>query len=94
MEEVSEVTSTDKIINRFVKVIGHMNATKRMVENNRDRYEVLIQLSAVEAATKSLRKVMLRDYINTSVTNRQGTNTYRIIKRLNTSIDQMLKWSP
>lgn len=91
MEEVSEVMSTDKIINRFAKVIGHMNATKRMVENNRDTYEVLIQLSAVEAATKSLRKVMLKDYINTYVTNRQGINTYRILKRLNTSIDQILK---
>ena len=91
MEEISEVMSTDKIINRFSKVIGHMNATKRMVENNRDRYDVLIQLSAVEAATKSLRKVMLKDYINTSVTNRRGINTYGILKRLNTSIDQMLK---
>lgn len=68
-----------------------MNATKRMVENNRDRYDILIQLSAVEAATKSLRKVMLRDYISYSVTNRRGVNNYGILKRLNTSIDQMLK---
>ena len=88
---MEEALSTEKIINRFSKVIGHMNATKRMVENNRDRYDILIQLSAVEAATKSLRKVMLRDYISYSVTNRRGENNYGILKRLNTSIDQMLK---
>ncbi|MBS4900089.1 MAG: metal-sensing transcriptional repressor [Clostridiales bacterium] len=88
---MEEALSTEKIINRFSKVIGHMNATKRMVENNRDRYDILIQLSAVEAATKSLRKVMLRDYISYSVTNRRGVNNYGILKRLNTSIDQMLK---
>ncbi len=88
---MEEALSTEKIINRSSKVIGHMNATKRMVENNRNRYDILIQLSAVEAATKSLRKVMLRDYISYSVTNRRGVNNYGILKRLNTSIDQMLK---
>ena len=77
---MEEALSTEKIINRFSKVIGHMNATKRMVENNRDRYDILIQLSAVEAATKSLRKVMLRDYISYSVTNRRGVNNYGILK--------------
>ena len=88
---MEEALSTEKIINRSSKVIGPMNATKRMVENNRNRYDILIQLSAVEAVTKSLRKVMLRDYISYSVTNRRGVNNYGILKRLNTSIDQMLK---
>ena len=38
------------IINRLSRAIGHLEAVKRMVEENRDCSEVLIQISAVRSA--------------------------------------------
>ena len=42
---------TKSVLNRMSRIIGHMESTKRMVEDGRDCSEVLIQLSAIESAS-------------------------------------------
>ena len=47
-------------LNRIARIIGHMKSIKIMIESGRDCSEVLIQLAAVDAAVKSLSRVILK----------------------------------
>ena len=53
---------TRKVLNRMSRIIGHMESTKRMVEDGRDCSEVLIQLSAIESAINSVSRVILKEH--------------------------------
>ena len=54
---------TKAVLNRMARLIGHLQATKKMIEDGRDCSEVLIQLSAVDAAIKAVSRVILKDHI-------------------------------
>ena len=51
-------TQTKAVLNRLSRAIGHLSAVKRMVEQNRDCSDVLIQLSAVNSAIKNVSKII------------------------------------
>ena len=50
---------TKAIANRLSKAIGHLESVKKMVEDDRDCAEVLIQLSAVRSAINNTGKEIL-----------------------------------
>ena len=52
-----------KQLNRISKAIGHLQHVKKMIENDEDCGEVLIQLSAVEASLHSLGKVIIDEHM-------------------------------
>ncbi len=47
-------TQTKAVLNRMSRIIGHMEAVKKMVEDGRDCSEVLNQISAVRSALNSV----------------------------------------
>ena len=47
---VHDPEQTKKISNRLARAIGHLESIKKMVEDDRDCSEVLIQLAAIYAA--------------------------------------------
>ena len=55
------------LVNRISRVIGHLESIKRMVENNRDTDEVLIQLSAVESSINSVRRVIIKSHFKHAI---------------------------
>ena len=55
-------TQTKAVLNRMSRLIGHLNAVKGMIEEGRDCSEVLIQLSAVNAAIRSVSRVILEGF--------------------------------
>lgn len=57
-----------KQINRLAKAIGHLNHVKTMIENDEDCAEVLIQLSAVNAALKNLGKEIINEHMTHCIT--------------------------
>ncbi len=65
-EEVHELIHSDskKIINRMSRLIGHMEAVKKMVEEGRDCTEILIQIAAVKSALNNVGKLLLIDHMN------------------------------
>ena len=75
---------------RMLRVKGHLEATIRMVENNRNMYDILIQLSAVEGAIKSLHSSMLSEYTN-EVLDKEEITKRKKISRINTCISQIFK---
>ena len=52
-----------KVLNRLARIIGHLQKVKDMVENDEDCADVLVQLSAVYSAVRSLGKVIINEHI-------------------------------
>ena len=52
-----------KQINRISKAIGHLQHVKTMIENDEDCADVLMQLSAVTSALRSLGKEIINEHM-------------------------------
>jgi len=62
--------------NRLSRMIGQMNGIGRMLDDNRYCGDILTQIAAVESALQSFGYVVLRDHMETCVSEeiRQGSN--------------------
>jgi DNA-binding FrmR family transcriptional regulator len=54
---------TKAVINRLSRIEGHIRSIKTMLEEGRDCSEILIQISAVQAAINKAGKVVLEDHL-------------------------------
>lgn len=84
-------THTKAVLNRMARLIGHLESTKRMIENGRDCSEVLIQLSAVDSAIKAVGRIILKDHIEHCIVDAIKEGDNQAIEELNKAIDQFLK---
>ena len=57
-----------KISNRMNRLIGQLQGVKKMIEENRYCLDVLIQLSAVQSALKEVSYMILKEHLDTCVT--------------------------
>lgn len=57
-----------KQINRISKAIGHLQHVKVMIENDEDCADVLMQLSAVNAALRNLGKSIINEHMTHCIT--------------------------
>ena len=64
---VHDPEQTKKISNRLARAIGHLESIKKMVENDVYCTDILVQVSAVNAALNSFNKVLLANHIRTCV---------------------------
>lgn len=80
-----------KVINRLSRMIGHLEGIKRMVDDEVDCSEILIQLSAVRSAINSTGKVILSDHINHCLIHAYEEDDTQVIEKLNDAIDKFLK---
>ena len=78
-------------LNRIARIIGHMKSIKIMIESGRDCSDVLIQLAAVDAAVKSLSRVILKEHMSTCIVDAIKTGDEEAIKALNEAIDKFMK---
>lgn len=78
-------------LNRIARIIGHMKSIKIMIESGRDCSEVLIQLAAVDAAVKSLSRVILKEHMSTCIVDAIKTGDKEAIETLNEAIDKFMK---
>jgi len=83
--------NTKAVINRLSRAIGHLEAVKKMVEEEKDCSEVLIQLAAVKAAINNAGKVILKDHINHCVVNAVETGDLKVLEDLNDAIEKFVK---
>ncbi len=54
---------TRAIVNRLSRIEGHIRSIKKMVEEERDCSDVLVQLSAVRSAVDKVGRVVLEDHL-------------------------------
>lgn len=78
-------------IKSLIRAIGHLSAVKRMVEQNRDCSDVLIQLSAVNSAIKNVSKIILQDHIEHCLVEAVKENDQEAIDKLKEAIDKFVK---
>lgn len=84
-------TQTKAVLNRMARLIGHMQAVKQMIIDGRDCSEVLIQLSAVDAAIKSVSRVILKDHMEHCIVDAIKTGDNESIEKMNKAIEQIFK---
>ena len=84
-------TQTKAVLNRMARLIGHLESTKRMIEDGRDCSEVLIQLSAVDAALRAVGRIILKDHIEHCIVEAVQEGDNQAIEELNKAIDQFMK---
>ena len=83
--------NTKDVLNRLNRAIGHMEAIKTMIENDRDCSEVLIQIAAVRSAINNIGKIILEDHINHCVVDAIETGDSQVLKDLNEAINKFVK---
>lgn len=84
-------TQTKAVLNRMARLIGHMQAIRRMVEEGRDCSEVLIQISAVDSALKNVGKVILKDHIQHCIVEAVQENDKESLESLGNAIDKFVR---
>ncbi len=83
--------NTKTVKNRLARVIGHLQAVERMVDDGRDCAEVLIQLAAIRSAINNLCKIILRDHMDHCVIEAVQDGDTVTLEELNKAIDLLMK---
>lgn len=81
---------TDKVRNRMSRAIGHIEAIRRMVEEERDCSVILIQRSTVRSA-RNVGKIIFKDHIRHCVVDAVGTGDEKTLYALDHAVDQFLR---
>ena len=79
------------LANRMARAIGHMEAIKLMIEQERDCSEILIQIAAVKSAVNNVGKIILQDHINHCVVDAVESGDQKVLDDLNAAIDKFIK---
>ena len=83
--------SKKNVVNRLARAIGHLEKVKRMVEDDCDCAEVLIQIAAVRAAIENTGKVILQDHIQHCIVDAVEEGDDQAIASLGAAIDKFMK---
>ena len=83
--------SKKNVVNRLARAIGHLEKVKRMVEDDCDCAEVLIQIAAVRAAIDNTGKVILQDHIQHCIVDAVEEGDDQAIASLCAAIDKFMK---
>ena len=79
------------LVNRLARITGHIESIRRMIEDDRDCSEVLVQLAAVRNAVNSAGKALLKNHIEQCLVDAVRHDDMESIHELNKSIDQFIK---
>ena len=79
------------VISRLNRIIGHLEAIKRMVENDEDCSQVLTQLAAVRSALNGAGRLVLRNHIDHCIVEAIEEHDTQSVSALNDAIDKFLK---
>jgi DNA-binding FrmR family transcriptional regulator len=79
------------VLNRLNRAAGHLESIKRMIENDRDCAEVIVQIAAVRSAIAGAGKLMIQHHIEHCIVDAVRHNDTRRIDDLNNAIEKFLK---
>jgi len=77
--------------NRILKIIGHLQAVKRMIENEKDCNELLIQLAAIKSAVNSTGKAILKSHLEHCIIEAVNQGDMQEVEELSKAIDSFIK---
>lgn len=79
------------LINRLSRIEGQVRGIRKMVENNAYCTDILIQVSAVNAALNSFNKVLLANHIRTCVADDIRAGKEETIDELVATLQKLMK---
>ena len=79
------------MVNRLSRAIGPLEKVKRMVEEDYDCSEVLVQLAAVRSALDNTGKVILKDHMRHCMVDAVAAGDQEAIDDLCQAIDKFMK---
>lgn len=79
-----------KQINRLAKAIGHLEHVKKMMENDEDCADVLIQLSAVKSALNGLGKEIINEHLGHCIIHAIEDEDTHALEEFQKAIDKFL----
>ena len=79
------------LINRLSRIEGQVRGIKKMVENNAYCPDILIQVSAVNAALNSFNKVLLANHIRTRVSEDIRAGKDETVDELVTTLQKLMR---
>ena len=79
------------LINRLSRTEGQVRGIKKMVENNAYCPDILIQVSAVNAALNSFNKVLLANHIRTCVSEDIRAGKDETVDELVTTLQKLMR---
>ncbi len=79
------------LINRLSRIEGQVRGIKKMVENNAYCPDILIQVSAVNAALNSFNKVLLANHIRTCVSEDIRAGKDETVDELVTTLQKLMR---
>lgn len=82
---------TKRVINRLSRITGHIEAIKRMVEEDRDCSDVLVQLAAVHSAIAGVSRVILKDHIDHCIVDAIREHDEGAVENLKKAINTFVK---
>ena len=80
-----------EVSNRLARAIGHLQKVKRMVDDDEDCSDVLVQLAAVKSAINNTGKVILKDHMEHCIVHAVEDGDTEMIDELNAAIDKFMK---
>lgn len=79
------------LLNRLSRIEGQVRGIRKMVENDAYCTDILVQVSAVNAALNSFNKVLLANYIRTCVADDIRSGKEETIDELVTTLQKLMK---
>ena len=77
--------------NRLARAAGHLEKVRRMIDEERDCSEVLIQLSAVISALQNTGKLILKDHMDHCMIDALRTGDKESVRDFFKALDQFMK---
>ena len=74
---------------RLNRVIGQLNGTKNMLDDNRYCGDILVQISAAESALKSIAQIILKEHMKTCVVEEIEKGNLEVIDEAVDLIDRL-----
>lgn len=79
------------LLNRLSRIEGQVRGIRKMVENDAYCTDILVQVSAVNAALNSFNKVLLANHIRTCVADDIRSGKKETIDELVTTLQKLMK---
>ncbi len=77
-------------INRISRMVGHLEHVKKMIDNDEDCAEVLIQLSAVRSALDGLGKEIITEHLDHCIMHAMEDGDTKALKDFEKALQQYL----
>ena len=84
-------TDKKKVLHRNSRAIAHLEAIRRMDEEDRDCSEVLVQIAAVRTAVNNVGRIILLDHINHCIVHAVENGDQKALDDLNTAVNRFVK---